>query len=86
MTLSIRNPKVERLARDLAADERTTITNLLLVALEDRKKARIRKETPSESADRVLRELGLSRQPGSDRPVPQSVYHDLDHDLIGEDD
>jgi len=86
MTLSIRHPEVERLARDLAVAERSTITDVVLSALRDRTRAIARKETPTEIADRILRELGLTRQPGSDKPVPQSAYHDLDHDLIGEDD
>lgn len=86
MTLSIRHSEVERLARDMAAEERTTITQVMLSALEARRKARSRRESPSESADRILRELGLERKPGSDRPVPQVAYHDLDHDLTGADD
>lgn len=87
MTLSIRHPEAERLARDLAAKERTTITEVVLEALRDRTKTTTRrKESPTESADRILRELGLTRQPGSHKPVPESAYHDLDHDLIGEDD
>lgn len=84
MTLSIRHPEAKKLARDLAAREKTTMTNVVISAL--RMKAAARKETPSEIADRILREHGLKRQPGSHRPVPQSAYHDLDHDLIGEDD
>jgi len=86
MTLSIRHPEAEKLARDLASQEGTTMTDVVLKALRDRTKAIRRKESPMESADRILRELGLTRQPGSHIPVPQSAYHDLDHDLIGEDD
>lgn len=85
MTLSIRHSEAEQLARDLAARERTTMTDVVLKALRDRK-ARTSRPDPIESADRILRELGLTRQPGSDRPAPQSAYHELDHDLIGEDD
>lgn len=84
MTLSIRNQKVERLARDLAADERTTITKLVLSALEDRKSAKLRKEMAGEVAERILARRGIFIQPGG-KTVPQSAYHDLDHDLIGED-
>ena len=86
MTLSIRHPEAERLARELASQERTTMTDVVLKALRDRTRASKRKETPTELADRILREHGLTRQPGSHRPVPQSAYHDMDHDLIGEDD
>jgi len=86
MTLSIRHPEAERLARDLAAQEGMTLTDVVLHALRDRSRASVRKESPMETADRILKELGLTRQPGSHVPVPQSAYHDLDHDLIGEDD
>ncbi len=85
MTLSIRNPKAEKLARDLAAYERTSITKLVLSALEDRERARARKETPGEIAERILARRGIFIAPGG-KPVPQSAYHDLDHDLTGEDD
>lgn len=86
MPLSIRHPEVERLARELAKAERTTMTEAVLRALREQSRRRVRHESPSESADRILAQLGLTRQPGSEIPVPQSVYHDLDHDLIGEDD
>ena len=86
MTLSIRHPEAEKLARDLASHEGTTMTDVVLQALRERVRVLKRKESPIESADRILRELGLKRQPGAHIPVPQSVYHDLDHDLTGEDD
>ncbi len=69
----------------MAADERTTITNVILSALEDREKARSRRESPGEVAARILARRGIFIAPGG-KPVPQSAYHDLDHDLIGEDD
>ena len=86
MTLSIRNPKVEAKVRRLAEIRGLSLTNAIDTAMDAELKRSVRRETPSETADRILREHGLVRQPGSHRPVPQSAYHDLDHDLIGEDD
>lgn len=85
MTLSIRNPEADQLARELAVLEQTTITEAVVIALKDAVKARRKRVDPIESAERILRELGLTR-PTNPKPVPQSAYHDLDHDLIGEDD
>lgn len=85
MTLSIRNPEADKLARRLAALERVTITEAVVIALKDAVKARTKKEGAIASAQRILREEGLAFVHGR-KPVPQSVYHEYDHDLTGEDD
>ena len=84
MTLNIRNPEADRLARDLARIDDTSITDAVIVALRETIRTRLKAETPSETARRLLTKHGLSFKPGR-KPVPQSVYHDMDHDLIGED-
>ncbi len=84
MTLSIRNPEADALARRLAEIDHTSITDAVMVALKEAIDARIRKETPSQTAQRILAKRGLAFRPGR-KPVPQDAYHDLDHDLTGED-
>ncbi len=84
MTLNIRNPEADQLARQLARIDDTTITDAVIVALRETIRNRLRNETPSETARRLLAKHGLSFKPGR-QPVPESVYHDLDHDLTGED-
>jgi hypothetical protein len=44
---------------------------------------RTKTETPTETASRILAKHGLSFQPGR-KPVPQEAYHELDHDLTGD--
>jgi antitoxin VapB len=83
MTLNIRNPEADQLARQLARIDDTTITDAVIVALRETIRNRLGNETPSETARRLLAKHGLSFKPGR-QPVPDSVYHDLDHDLIGE--
>ena len=85
MTLSIRNPEADQLARRLAAMEQVTITEAVVLALKDAVKARTRKEGAIESAQRILREEGLAFVHDR-KPVPDSVYHEYDHDLTGEED
>jgi len=85
MTLSIRSPEADRLARELAGIEQTTITEAVVIALKDAVRARKQRTNPIESGQRILAKYGLSVPPDR-KPVPQSVYHYLDHDLIGEDD
>lgn len=85
MTLSIRSKTVEDMARTLARKRGVTLTRVMQTALEAEMKREIARETPSETASRILAKHGLSFPPGR-KPVPQSAYHDLDHDLIGEDD
>lgn len=80
MTLSIRNPQADALARRLAEIEGASITEAVVIALKEAVNARIRQETPSETARRILAKRGLAFR--SDRkPVPDEAYHELDHDL-----
>jgi antitoxin VapB len=80
MTLSIRNPEADRLARRLAEIDNTTVTNAVVTALEEAIKARLAKETPRETARRILEKHGLAF-PKDRKPVPPEAFHDLDHDL-----
>ncbi|MFN3549936.1 MAG: type II toxin-antitoxin system VapB family antitoxin [Mesorhizobium sp.] len=84
MTLNIRNPEADRLARQLARIDDTSITDAVIVALRETIRNRLRNETPSETARRLLDKHGLRVQPVH-RPAPPEVYHELDHDLTGED-
>ena len=84
MTINIRNPEADRLARELARIDDSSITEAVVVALREALRSRLKTETPSETARRLLVKHGLSFKPGR-KPVPRSVYHDMDHDLIGED-
>ena len=84
VTVTIRKQSVDRLARQLAAMRGVTITRAVEGALEAAVIAETRNETAGEVAERILARRGIFIQPGG-KPVPQSAYHDLDHDLIGED-
>ena len=84
MTLSIRNPDADALARRLAQMDRTTVTEAVVVALKEAIQKRVQQESPSETARRLLAKRGLAFQPGR-RPVPDSAWHELDHDLAGDD-
>jgi antitoxin VapB len=80
MTLSIRNPEADALARRLADMDRTSITDAVVIALREAIGARIRKETPSETARRILAKRGLAFRPNR-KPVPEDAWHEPDHDL-----
>src|SRR5262245_35412561 len=84
MTLSIRNPEADVLARKLAQFDGTTITDARVTALKEAINARIRSETPHETARRILASRGLSFS-AKRKPVPPEAYHELDHELTGED-
>ncbi len=83
MTLSIRNPEADALARRLAKLDDTTVTEAVIAALREAIAARIKRESPTETARKILERRGL-RFPADRRPVPPEAYHDLDHDLTGE--
>lgn len=83
MTLNIRSPEADKLARELARIDDTSITDAVIVALRETIRTRLKAETPSETARRLLAQHGLRVQPGH-KPVPREFYHELDHDLTGE--
>ncbi len=84
MTLSIRNPEADLLAKRLAKLEGGTVTQAVIVALREAIAARMKEETPQETARKILARRGLAFVPGR-RPAPPEAYHEFDHDLIGED-
>jgi antitoxin VapB len=83
MTLNIRNPEADNLARELARIDRTSITDAVIVALRETIRNRMNQEEPWETAQKILAKHGLSFQPGR-KPVPPEAYHELDHDLTGD--
>jgi antitoxin VapB len=84
MTLSIRNPEADLLARRLAKLEGGTLTDAVILALTEAIAARVAREDPSDTAQRILERHGLSF-PKNRRPVPPEAYHNLDHDLTNGD-
>lgn len=82
MALNIRNPEAERLARKLAEIDGVSMTDAVIGALRETLRARTERETPTETARRILEKRGLSFA-GNRKPVPPDAYHDLDHDLMG---
>lgn len=84
MVLSIRNEEASTLARELAKINQTTVTDAVIVALKEAINTRLRQESPSETARKILAKRGLAF--GLNRkPVPPEAYHQLDHDLHGDD-
>jgi antitoxin VapB len=82
MTLNIRNPEADELARELARIDDTSITDAVIAALRETIRNRMNKESPRETARKILVKHGLSFQPDR-KPVPPEAWHDLDHDLTG---
>ena len=80
MTLNIRNPEADELARELARIDNTSITEAVIAALRETIRSRVDRETPRETARKILAKHGLSFPPDR-KPVPAEAYHDLDHDL-----
>lgn len=84
MTLSIRNPEADRLAKRLAALDDTTVTEAVIVALREAIAARTRRKSARETARKILERRGLAFVENR-RALPPEAYHELDHDLAGED-
>jgi antitoxin VapB len=84
MTLSIRNQEADLLARRLAKLEGGTVTDAVVLALKEAIAARVAREDPSDTAQRILQRHGLSFRRNR-TPVRPEAYHDLDHDLTSGD-
>jgi antitoxin VapB len=82
MTLSIRNPEADELAKRLAKLDDTTITDAVIAALREAIATRTKRESPRETARKIIASHGLALAKPR-RRVPRSAYHDLDHDLTG---
>ena len=83
MTLSIRNSEADLLARKLARIDGSSVTDAVIAALREAIRARSASETPRETALKILARHGLAFPHGR-KPVPDSAYRDLDHDLTEE--
>lgn len=81
MTLSIRNPEADALARRLAAMEGREITEAVIVALREAIARRVASETPRETALRLLAKHGVKPKPEAAKPVDPQLYHALDGDI-----
>ena len=84
MTLNIRNPEADVLARELAQIDKTSITDAVIVALRETIRNRLLQESPTETAKKIFAKHNLSLK-SSRKPVPPEAYHELDHDMTGTD-
>ncbi len=80
MTLNIRNQEADNLARELARIDGVTITDAVITALRETIRNRMHKESPRETAQKILAKRGLSFVAGR-KPVSPEIFHELDHDL-----
>jgi antitoxin VapB len=80
MTLNIRNQEADNLARELAKIDGSSITDAVIRALRETIRNRMHKESPRETAQKILAKRGLAFQPDR-KPVPPEAYHDFDHDM-----
>jgi antitoxin VapB len=81
MALNIRNAEADALARRLAKIEGKQITQAVVIALREAVERRAKCETPTEAARRILAQHGIKPHAGTSKPLPRSVYHDLDHEF-----
>lgn len=80
MTLNIRSQEADNLARELAKIDGSSITDAVIRALRETIRNRMHKESPRETAQKILAKRGLAFQPDR-KPVPPEAYHDLDQDM-----
>jgi antitoxin VapB len=77
MVLNIRNPEADALARELASIEGTEITQAVITALREAVEKRKKKEGAIESAQRILREMGIKPSKTAKKKLPENVWRKL---------
>jgi antitoxin VapB len=78
MTLNIRNPEADALARRLAEIESRPITEAVILALREAIARRLQQEDPRQTARDILARHGVRPMPGARIPLPDSVWDELD--------
>jgi len=80
MTLNIRNPEAEALAKGFAKLEDWSITNAAISSLKEAVAARAARERRTETVPRLLARRGLAF-PENRQAISPEAYHDHVHDL-----
>jgi len=83
MVLNIRNPRADALASELAELQGTSITEAVVIALDEAVRARRTRESSAELVDRLLKKHGITLTEEMRKPVPQEVWDELhDHESL----
>ncbi len=81
MALSIRNPKAEQLAREVAAETGETLTQAVIRALEERLQRLKGRRRPADLVEEILRiSRRCSSLPDMDKRSPEEI---LGYDEVG---
>lgn len=78
MAINIRNPEADALARRFAAMEGREITEAVIIALQEAIDRRIARETPRQTAERLLKKHGIRPRTTTGEALPAEAYHALD--------
>jgi antitoxin VapB len=81
MTFSIRNPRADALARELAKIDNRTITDAVIVALEETIANRRKHRDRGAATDSLLKRYGIELSASARKPVDPAAWRELSHDL-----
>jgi antitoxin VapB len=73
MPISIRNPRVEELAREMAQKRNVSMTEVILESLEAAKKADLQKRAPRDRIDEIVEELHRHAKPGGHMMTKEEI-------------
>lgn len=77
MAINITNQEVDRLTRQLAKIEGTTLTEAVVTALREAIARRRQRETPRQTAARLRREFAIQLSDEARKPLPRRVYDEM---------
>lgn len=77
MTINISNAEADRLTRRLADIEGVGVTEAILIAMKEALARRRSKETVSETAEKIRRELGIVLTDQMRRPLSREAWDEI---------
>jgi antitoxin VapB len=80
MPINVNNPEVDALTRKFAAMEGLSITEAILVAMNEAIERRRSAETPSQTAARLREKHGVVLSEEARRPLPRETFDEMWND------
>ena len=77
MAINVNNPEVDALTRKFAAMEGLSITEAILVAMNEAIERRRSAETPSQTAARLRQKHGVALSDEVRRPLPRETFDEM---------
>lgn len=77
MAINVNNPEADQLTRKFAQLEGVTITDAIVIAMKEAIARRSADEAPSETAERLRKQYGITLTERARQPLPREAFDSL---------